>query len=118
MPDPINIDLFKDQARKTVAGIYELLPLKAHAVHSKFAGNEIMIPIPAVLERENQIEKVGPGDVGFYMDNGILCLFYGKIYPFAAVNLVGKISSGLDPLEKIGKMLLQAGPQRVYLDAS
>ena len=74
-----------------------------------------MIPIPAVLERENQVENVGPGDVGYYMDNGILCLFYGKIDPFAAVNLVGKVSAGLDGLVKFGTMLLQDGPQRVYL---
>ena len=109
----VYIELFEDQAQKTVAGIREILPLKAHAVHCKFAGYEIMIPIPASLEKENQIEKVGAGDVGFYVDNGILCLFYGKITPFSAGNLVGKVSSGLDELEKIGTTILNAGPQTV-----
>lgn len=111
----VGIDLLETQAPKTTAGIRDLLPFKAHAVHSKFAGYEIMIPIPAVLERENQVENVGPGDVGYYLDNGILCLFYGKIDPFAAVNLVGKVTVGLDALEQFGTMLLQDGPQRVYL---
>ncbi|MGD2272165.1 MAG: cyclophilin-like fold protein [Desulfobacterales bacterium] len=111
------IELFEDQAQKSVAGIRELLPLKAHAVHCKFAGYEVMIPIPVVLEKENQVEKVGAGDVGYYVDNGILCLFYGKIYPFAAVNLVGKVSWGLDDLKKIGATLLNHGPQPVYLKA-
>ena len=86
------IDLFDDQAQKTVAGIRKLLPLRAHTVHCKFAGYEIMIPIPAIFEKENQVEKVVAGDVGYYVDNGILCLFYGKIFPFAGVNLVGKVS--------------------------
>ena len=63
------------------------------------------------------IEKVGEGDVGFYVDNGILCFFYGKIDSFAAVNLVGKVSSGLGDLEKIGTSLLNEGPQMVYLSA-
>ena len=111
------IELFNDQAQKTVAGIRELLPFKAHAVHCKFAGYEIMIPIPTVLEKENQVEKVVAGDVGYYVDNGILCLFYGKIYPFAAVNLVGKVSSGLNDLEEIGTTLLNTGPQPVFLSA-
>jgi hypothetical protein len=112
------IELFDNQAPKTVAGIRKLLPLKAHAVHCKFAGYEIMIPIPAVLENEHQVEKVGAGDIGYYVDNGILCLFYGKIHPFAAVNLVGKVSSGLDDLKKIGQTTLNTGPQTVFLSAT
>ena len=114
----VRVELFDHQAQKTVAGIRALLPLKAHAVHCKFAGYEIMIPVPTVLDKENQVEQVAAGDVGYYVDNGILCIFYGEINPFAAVNLVGKVSSGLADLQKIGATILNAGPQRVSLSAA
>jgi hypothetical protein len=92
-------------APNTVRGISQMLPLDTVLGHAKFAGEELIFMVPGMFERENIVGSVASGDVAYYPDRQTLCIFYGEIVPFAKVGLVGKVSSGLDTLRKIGPSL-------------
>jgi len=104
-PHTCTIDLLDDAAPQTVRGITRLLPLETVLGHAKFAGEELIFMIPEMFERENIVGSVAPGDVAYYPDRQTICIFYGDIVPFAKVGLVGKVSSGLDTLRRIGPSL-------------
>ncbi len=95
------IDLLEDRAPRTCAGLKQLLPLTSTVGHAKFAGEELIFMVPRLFERENIVNSVSPGDVGYYPDRQTICIFYGAIVPFARVGLIGRVSQGLDTLREI-----------------
>jgi hypothetical protein len=96
-----SIDLLENVAPKSCAGLKEVLPLRTILGHAKFAGEEVIFMVPRLFERENIVNSVSPGDVGYYPDRQTICIFYGGIVPFAQVGLVGRVSDGLQVLRDI-----------------
>lgn len=95
------IDLLEAWAPQSCAGLKQVLPLKTILGHAKFAGEEVIFMVPRLFERENIVNSVSPGDVGYYPDRQTICIFYGAIVPFAHVGLIGRVSEGLELLREI-----------------
>ncbi|MBW2472556.1 MAG: DUF3830 family protein, partial [Deltaproteobacteria bacterium] len=68
------IELFEDRAPRTAKKIGRLLPIEVPLCHAKFAGDEIMFMIPAVIDPEFYKSTIEPGDVLYYPIQQTICL--------------------------------------------
>jgi uncharacterized protein len=91
----------------TAEEIWECLPLEGSA---NFWGDEIYFEIPVSIGPESEAwETVEVGDVCYWPQGEALCLFFGPTpvntdeKPRAAspITVVGRISEGLDDIERI-----------------
>ncbi len=57
--------LLQDRAPKTCAAILASLPHEAEALHARWAGREVFLPLPLAAKppMENQVNRVSAGDV-------------------------------------------------------
>src|ERR671911_2395264 len=103
------IELDNSQSPKTVNAILDNLPIK---VKINRWGDELYTDkTPIIAEDENAQSEVNLLDVAYWPEGNALCLFYGptpiskkgennKILPYSPVNIVGKIVSKDDILNK------------------
>lgn len=92
---------------RTAAGIFEALPLEGNA--SRW-GKEIYFIIPFSGEYEDPMEVVQQGDIAYWPPGRAFCIFWGptpastgnEIRPASEVNIVGRVTSGLDILQQEG----------------
>ena len=108
------IELFEDRAPETTQKIRQLLPITVPLCHAKFAGNELMFMIPAVIEPEFFKPSIEPGDVLYYPIQQTICLFFGDhIVPFGQgpFNTIGRIDSGNADLQQLADLIANEGFQ-------
>jgi hypothetical protein len=92
---------------KTAAGIFGSLPLKGNA--SRW-GKELYFIIPFSGEYEDPVEVVQAGDIAYWPPGRAFCIFWGttpastgnEIRPASEVNIVGRVTSGLEILQQEG----------------
>ena len=75
-----NIELFADRVPQTLQKLQPLLPISVPLCHAKFAGDELMFMIPAVIEPENFKPSIETGDVLYYPIQQTICLFFAVKY--------------------------------------
>lgn len=86
--------------------IFDSLPLEAFV--SKW-GEEIYFTIPVKTDIRNPVETVEEGDIAYWPQGPAFCVFFGqtpissggKIVPAGPVEVIGRITSGLEPLREI-----------------
>ena len=91
---------------RTVEAIVRALPFESTA---NLWGKEVYFTTPVSVELENPQETVNIGDVAYWPPGNALCLFFGptpiskpgEIRPASPVNVVGRVVSGLEVLEKV-----------------
>ena len=108
------IELFEDHAPRTAQKIWRLLPITVPLCHAKFAGDELMFMIPAVIEPECFKPSIEPGDVLYYPIQQTICLFFGDhIVPFGQgpFNSIGKIVEGMADLAQLAELIAHEGFQ-------
>ena len=108
------IELFEDHAPRTTQKILGLLPITVPLCHAKFAGDELMFMIPAVIEPEFFKPTIESGDVLYYPIQQTICLFFSDhIVPFGQgpFNAVGKITEGTADLEQLADLIAHEGFQ-------
>jgi hypothetical protein len=108
------IELCEDSAPRTVQKVSRLLPITVPLCHAKFAGDELMFMIPAVIEPEFFKPSIETGDVLYYPIQQTICLFFGDhIVPFGQgpFNAIGKIAEGSTDLEQLAELIVQEGFQ-------
>ena len=108
------IELLKDRAPRTAQKIWRLLPIRVPLYHAKFAGDELMFMIPAVIEPEFSKPSIEPGDVLYYPIQQTICLFFGEhIVPFGRgpFNAIGKIADGIADLAQLAEIITCEGFQ-------
>jgi hypothetical protein len=111
-----SIEFFADRVPQTVQKIRPLLPTTVPLCHAKFAGDELMFMIPAVIEPENFKSSIETGDVLYYPIQQTICLFFGDhIVPFGQgpFNAIGRIVDGSADLEQLAETIVQQGFQWV-----
>jgi uncharacterized protein len=101
------IELDNSQSPKTVKAILDNLPI---VVKINRWGDELYTDkTPIAAEEENAQSVVKPLDVAYWPEGNALCLFYGstpiskspdEILPYSPVNIVGRIITKDDNLEK------------------
>jgi len=108
------IELFEDHAPRTAQKISRLLPITVPLCHAKFAGDELMFMIPAVIEPEFFKPSIEAGDVLYYPIQQTICLFFSDhILPFGQgpFNTIGKIVEGMTDLAQLAEFIAQEGFQ-------
>ena len=108
------IELFEDSAPRTVQKVSRLLPIAVPLCHAKFAGDELMFMIPAVIEPEFFKPSIEAGDVLYYPIQQTICLFFSDhIVPFGQgpFNTIGKITEGAADLTQLADLIAHEGFQ-------
>jgi hypothetical protein len=108
------IELFEDRAPRAAQKISRLLPITVPLCHAKFAGDELMFMIPAVIEPEFLKTSIEPGDVLYYPIQQTVCLFFGEhIVPFGQgpFNAIGRIVEGASDLAQLAELIVHEGFQ-------
>lgn len=96
-------EIFENNAGKKIV---EKLPFSSKA---SLWGKEVYFPIPVETGIENGKKEVEKGDIAYWPEGKCLCLFFGptpissgnKIIPASEVEIVGKITAGIEKLEEV-----------------
>jgi len=83
---------------KTAKAIYDALSIDGDAQIWK---EEVYFEIPVNLPYENPTEKVETGDLCYWPPGKAFCIFFGKTQPISAVNVVGKVKTGLEKFRDV-----------------
>ncbi|MCX8081949.1 MAG: cyclophilin-like fold protein [bacterium] len=86
--------------------IYNALPFTSKA---RLWGKEIYFEIPVASGIDEPVEEVEKGDIAYWPEGRCMCLFFGptpiskgeKPIPASSVEVVGKITSDLNELNKV-----------------
>ena len=112
----VRAELLTDKAPRICRAFERSLPNKSFGVNAKFAGEETIVMVPFYTGPENEVGSVSPGDIGYYPTRQTLCLFYGKIMPFASVSLFARVvPQDLKKAHAAGRAILKAGALPVSL---
>jgi len=112
----VRAELLTDKAPRICRAFEKSLPAKSFGVNAKFAGEETIVMVPFYTEPENEVGSVSPGDIGYYPTRQTLCLFYGKIMPFASVSLFARVvPQDLKKAQAAGRDILKTGALPVTL---
>jgi hypothetical protein len=122
--------LFEDQAPKTVAALWERLPIKDRTIQARWSGDawrteENYELLSREAPVENQAEQLEAGDVIYYpgYKSGLLkiAMAYGKaqwLAPFMVplpVSRIGKIDVNLDAFVERCQRIIFDGPLNVEI---
>lgn len=85
-------------APRTVDALLRLLPLRGRV---NISNAELYFEIPLKMGYEKAVSKVESADVAYWPFASALCFFREPMQPYRPMNLVGKISSGLEILQHV-----------------
>jgi hypothetical protein len=91
-------ELVRHLAPRTVEAITRKLPLEGRAALWK---EEVYFEIPVKIGEEKAKATVEKGQIAFWPMGSALCIFYGESQPYSPVNIVGKITRGLELFERV-----------------
>ena len=94
--------MLENKAPKTCEAIWKALPMKSTINHAKIAGSEIFWMTPLILEQENQTVKQEAGNIAYWPDRQMICIFYDDSPGVGAVTLFAKIKDGIEEIKKAG----------------
>lgn len=113
------IDLYHEECPKTVESLLAELPLTCpNLVHARFSGEECSFPVrrpKAPIGRENQKYETEVGDLGYFVESGAICFYYGRMRVISPGNVFGRISENMEGLYRMFKLawLLPDIPVRI-----
>jgi len=105
--EPVSVELDDSQSPKTVKAILENLPIEVNI--NKWGQELYTDRTPIAAQEENAKSEISLLDVAFWPEGNALCLFYGstpiskdsKILPASPVNIVGRITSQQNIIDKV-----------------
>ena len=85
---------------RTVEAIRDILPINGKA--NIYKNDQIYISnFGLKMGREKSVKSAEKGDIAYWPMSGAICFFRENIEPYSEVNLIGKITSNVQLLEKI-----------------
>jgi len=105
--ESVSVELDDSQSPKTVKAILENLPIEVNI--NKWGQELYTDRTPIAAQEENAKSEISLLDVAFWPEGNALCLFYGstpiskdsKILPASPVNIVGRITSQQNIIDKV-----------------
>lgn len=91
-------ELIRYLAPRTVEAITKKLPVEGRAALWK---EEIYFEIPVKMGEEKAKAKIHEGQIAYWPMGSALCIFYGKSQPYSQVNIVGRITKGLELFRQV-----------------
>jgi hypothetical protein len=118
-----------DMAPKTCAIFRRLLPYEQRVIHVRWSGEAVWIPLGETdlgVPAENQTSYPAPGQMILYpggiSETEILLAYGGVCFASKVGQLAGNhfitITSPLDDVPKLGKMVLWEGAQPIRIEAA
>ncbi len=91
-------ELIRHLAPRTVDAIVRALPLEGYA--STWL-EEVYFEVPLRLGEEKPVREVERGAIAYWPAGSAICVFYGSSQPIGPVNLIGRITSGLELFARV-----------------
>jgi hypothetical protein len=91
-------ELVRFLAPRTIEALFSALPFTSKTF---LYNEEVYFETPVSVGPERPKSSVSPGDIAYWPPGKAFCIFFGKSQPYGPVNIVGKISSDLEPFRKI-----------------
>lgn len=86
-------ELVRHLAPRTVEAIVKKLPIEGRAALWK---EEVYFEIPVEMGEEKAKPTVEKGTIAFWPMGNALCIFFGQSQPYSRVNIVGRVTKGLE----------------------
>ncbi len=80
-------------APRTADALLKHLPVRGRAVRY---GEEIYFQVPVKAPSEKPRSSVEVGALGYWPMGDAVCVFYGPTKPYSPVNMLGRITDGLE----------------------
>jgi len=78
---------------RTADALLKRLPVRGRAA---IYGEEIYFKVPVKAPAENPRSKMEVGSIGYWPMGDAICVFFGPTKPYSPVNLLGRVTSGLE----------------------
>ena len=86
-------EFFRFTAPRTSDALLRNLPVNGRAVRY---GEEIYFQVTVKAPGEKPRSNMEVGSIGYWPQGDAVCVFYGPTRPYSPVNLLGRITSGLE----------------------
>lgn len=83
---------------RTADALLKRLPVQGRAARY---GEEIYFQVPVKAPGENPRSNVEVGAIAYWPMGDAVCVFYGPTKPYSPVNLLGRITEGLELFRKV-----------------
>ncbi len=93
-------EFYRFAAPRTADSILKRLPVQGRAA---LWGEEVYFQIPVKAPGENARGSVEVGTVGYWPMGDAVCVFFGPTKPYSPVNLLGRITEGLELFRQVKK---------------
>ena len=98
-------ELSRTKNPRTVEAIRDLLPITGKV--NVYKENEIYISnIGLDIGREKVVKTAEKGEIAFWPMSGAICFFKEDMVPYSEINIVGKITSNMELLDKMKSGIL------------
>lgn len=91
-------EFFRFAAPRTSDSLLRNLPVSGRAVRY---GREIYFQVNVKAPGEKPRSNMEVGSLGYWPQGDAVCIFYGPTRPYSPVNLLGRITNGLELFEKV-----------------
>jgi len=91
-------ELARHLAPRTVEAIVKKLPIEGRVALWK---EEVYFETPVKMGEEKAKPTVETGTIAFWPMGNALCIFYGESQPYSPVNIVGRVTKGLELFRRV-----------------
>lgn len=91
-------ELVRVLSPRTVEALVTALPISSSAFLWK---QEIYFETRVSVGPERPKPMVKPGDIAYWPPGKAFCIFHGNTQPYSPVNIIGRVTSPLEPLKKV-----------------
>jgi len=86
-------ELFRFSSPRTADSLLRKLPVSGRAA---IYGQEVYFQVPVKAPGESPRSSVEVGSIGYWPMGDAVCVFFGPTKPYGPVNLLGRITEGLE----------------------
>jgi len=100
-------ELARFLAPRTVEGLMRAMPIEGRAALWK---EEVCFETSVKVGTEKEKTQVERGTIAYWPLGSAVCVFYGSSQPYGPVNVIGRVTEGLDSFRKVrqgSKILLE-----------
>jgi hypothetical protein len=113
----VPVTLLVDDAPRTCGAILAACPLEGTVNHARLAGDEIMFPVRVEIPAENQSQGQAAGNVAYWPERMMICIFYGDTEGVGPTNVFGRVSGDLATLKEVGDTVWRKQGARMIIRA-
>ena len=93
-----NGEFHRFAAPRTADALLKRLPVQGRAA---IYGQEVYFKVPVKAPAEKPRPSLEVGSIGYWPMGDAICVFFGPTKPYSPVNLLGRITSGLELFSQV-----------------